>query len=124
MISYYFDGNKDATLTKQPGKTTCKWQMVPEGLAEEHYVVLDGNDYKTHFTPKSGHANNVAKTLYTSVRQNNTVNDIMLLGCDGTNVNVGWRNEILYYLQCLLGRECQIVVCMLHGNEFAFRAIP
>ena len=112
VISYYFDGKKDATLTKQ--NVNGKW--YPKVELEEHYVVLDGNDYITHVTPKSGHAVNVAKALFTSARQNNTANDILLLGCDGTNVNVGWRNGILYNLQCLLGRECQIVVCMLHGN--------
>ena len=30
---------------------------------------------------------------------------------------------ILYNLQCLVGRECQIVVCILHGNVLPFRAI-
>ena len=119
VISYYFDGKKDATLTKQ--NVNGKW--YPNVELEEHHVVLEGNDYITHVTPKSGHAVNVAKALFTSARQNNSANDIILLDCDGTNINVGWRNGILYNLQCLLGRECQIVVCMLHGNELPFRAI-
>ncbi len=119
IMSYYFDGKKDATLTKQ--HVDGKW--YPKVQLEEHYVVLDGKDYVTHVTPKSGHAINVAKALYTSAKENNTADDIILLGCDGTNVNVGWRNGILYNLQCMLGHECQIAVCMLHGNELPFRTL-
>ena len=67
----------------------------------------------THVTPKSDHAVNVAKALYTSARQTSTVNAIILLGCDGTNVIIELRNGFQY----LLGRECPIVVCLLRGNE-------
>ena len=119
IMSFYFDGKKDATLTKQ--HLNGKW--YPSVQLEEHYVVLDGNDYVTHVTPKSGHAKNVARSLYSAAKDIDSIDEIILLCCDGTNVNTGWRNGILFNLQCMLGHDCQIVVCMLHGNELPFRAI-
>ena len=46
----------------------------------------------------------------------------MIVGCDGTNVNVGSVKGCIPYLEKLLGRSVEWNICLLHGNELPFHA--
>ena len=43
------------------------------------------------------------------------------VGCDGTNVNTGWRNGVITLLEKKLRRPLQHAVCLLHINELPLR---
>ena len=48
---------------------------------------------------------------------------MVVLGCDGTNVNVGNVQGCLPYLEKLLGHAVHWEICLLHGNECPLRAL-
>ena len=43
------------------------------------------------------------------------------IGCDGTNVNVGWKSGILRRLEEKLKRPLHWIICQLHNNELPLR---
>ncbi|KAI6651413.1 hypothetical protein LOD99_5220 [Oopsacas minuta] len=118
VTGIYFDGRHDKTLSNITINGKCRTQTS----VEEHIVVIDQNSrYLFHTTPESGHGINIASSIYTYLQKNRLEREILLVGCDGTNVNVGWKNGSIVNLERMLGRELQWAVCLLHTNELPLR---
>ena len=63
---------------------------------EQHITILSetGNEYFTHFTPKTGTAEPIANLIWESIK--NVSKDVFVIGC--TNVNTGKCGGIISHL--------------------------
>ena len=52
---------------------------------------------------------------------NISVDKLVAIGCDGTNVNTGQNNGVIRLIEVELGKPMQWLVCQLHGNELPLR---
>ncbi|GBM54846.1 hypothetical protein AVEN_3832-1 [Araneus ventricosus] len=43
------------------------------------------------------------------------------LGCDGANVNTGWKGGVMHLLETYIGRPLHWKISMLHTNELPVR---
>ena len=48
---------------------------------------------------------------------------LVLIKCDGTNVNTGYKRGAIRCLEMFLKRSLQWVICELHHNELPLRHI-
>ena len=46
---------------------------------------------------------------------------LLAIGCDGTNVNTGYKGGVIRLLEMEIGRSLQWLVCLLHANELPLR---
>ena len=113
----YFDGKKDETLHRAV-KSGVK-RIVKE--LEEHYtLIIEPNTiYKGHVNPKSGTALDIASAI--SDKMGPVMKDISVLGCDGTNINVGKKGGIIRLIEQKEKRAMQWAICLLHMNELPLR---
>ena len=116
-LGLYFDGKKDET-TNAVVKGGVKTR---EKVTEEHYtLILEPNSvYKAHVTPKSGSAQNISSAIYDEMGP--LMKDIYVIGCDGTNTNVGKKGGVIRILETKVDRPLQWSICLLHMNELPLR---
>ena len=117
----FFDGKKTATLVRVQGKSGMYFQ---KSEIQDHYVMIEEPDsvYLGHVIPYSGHGMSIAVALYRFLKSRGWEKDIVVVGCDGTNANVGNMKGCIPYLEKLLGHPVEWNVCLLHANELPFRA--
>ena len=119
VCGIFFDGRKDLTLTQfaRGGKT------INKTIAEEHVSVVGepGSKYLTHITPQSGSAEAISEELIQFIQEANLVDDICVIGCDGTNVNTGSKGGVIARIEQTLNRSVQWSICLLHLNELPLR---
>ena len=72
-------------------------------------------------TPKSGSADDIASALIGFI--NSKECNVLVVGCDGTVVNTGYKNGIIAEIEQQFGRCVQWSVCMLHMNELPLRKL-
>lgn len=116
----YFDGRKDKTLvSKKKGQKHYK-----ELIIEEHISLIKEPDstYLGYITPTAGTAKFIEREIYDFLLTENVFLDqLMAIGCDGTNVNVGKYGGIIRLLEKRLNKPLQWLICLLHMNELPFR---
>ena len=97
VSSVYFDGKKDATLVR----TQIGEKFYTSTVLEEHYVLIDepGGRYLSHVTPSSGHGISVANAIHKFLSENELCKNVQVIGCDGTNINVGHKKRAITYLE-------------------------
>ena len=121
VSALYFDGKKDATITRvQKGD---KFYTIT--VIEDHYVILEepGSAYLGHEVPYLGHGISLGLTMFRFCKSKGWDATLMVAGVDGCNVNVGKEEGALAYLEKLLGKPLQWFICMLHGVELPLRAL-
>lgn len=116
----YFDGRKDKTLvlSKKNGK------IYKSTVLEEHISLIKepGTEFLGYISPVSGTSKCVEKSIVDYfLEQNISTDDLVAVGCDGTNVNVGRQGGIIRLLEKRFNRPLQWIVCLLHMNELPFR---
>ena len=47
--------------------------------------------------------------------------NLVVIGCDGTNVNTGWKGGIIRLMETAIGKPLQCSTCLLHANELPLR---
>ena len=52
---------------------------------------------------------------------NISVDKLVAMGCDGTNVNTGQHNGVIRLVEIEVGKPLQWLVCQFHGNELPLR---
>ena len=117
-----FDGRKDHTLTKTV-LIERQSAEIRQTVQEEHIVVVEepNSEYRTHFTPASGKAIDIAKDLMKFISESVSKNSLTVIGTDGTAVNTGCNNGVIRKIEECLGRPLQWAICQLHLNELPFR---
>lgn len=116
----YFDGRKDqtSTISEKDGK------RYRRRILEEHISLIKEPDSKFlgYITPASGAAKCIEKEIFNFfINKNISMDGLVAIGCDGTNVNVGKYGGIIRMLEKRLGRPLQWIICLLHMNELPFR---
>lgn len=120
IAALYFDGRKDQTLiiSEKDGK------HYKRRVLEEHISLIKEPDSKFlgYVTPASGTAKCIEEEIFNFfVNADISVNFLIAIGCDGTNVNVGKHGGIIRMLEKRLDRPLQWIICLLHMNELPFR---
>lgn len=117
----YFDGCKDETIFNE--KQGNKFRKVTKN--EEHISVLSepGSVYVGHVVPQSSKANDVCNAVLELVSEKGGFEDLVLIGCDGTIVNTGYKGGIIKKIEKKIGWSLQWSICLLHFNELPFRAL-
>ena len=120
--SIYFDGKKVATLVNVVGKNGKPYQRTE---IQDHYVIIEEpNDvFLGHVVPPSGHGISIAVAIYRYLKERGWHKDLIGIGSDGTNVNVGLLKGAFPYLEKLIGHEVHWWICELHGIELPWRAL-
>jgi len=116
----YFDGRKDKTLVQEE----IEGKLHRKVVLEEHIVLLEepGSKYLGHIAPISGNAKSIKSTMTDFFERNNmNLDNLTVIGCDGTAVNTGHKGGIIRLLEMHLNRPLQWFVCLLHGNELPLR---
>jgi len=115
-----FDGRKDKTIvnTKEGSK------YYRRTIVEEHVSLIEepGSKYIGHISPCGGSATKIKQSIMNHFTTNNiSVDKLVAIGCDGTNVNTGRNKGIIRLIEEELGKPLQWLVCQLHGNELPLR---
>lgn len=116
----YFDGRKDDTIVIE--KVNSKhFRRV---IKEEHYSIIQepGSVYVGHVTPCSGSAQNIADSIISYLKKTGlSLDDLDVIGCDGTVTNTGWKGGVIRTIEEKVKRPMQWAVCLLHFNELPLR---
>ena len=122
----YFDSRKDITKVKIEVEGSNRY--FPGSIKEEHYTVCmePGGKFLFHFTPKKSteegkHAEIVDNNLIEWMFQHGVVKSIQALGGDSTNVNTGWEDGVVQFVESKLNKRLNWLICALHTNELPLR---
>jgi hypothetical protein len=92
---------------------------------EEYYCILGepGNKFLGHASlTGSASAKNIASSIFRELQENNVdLSDVVGIGCDGTNTNVGSKGGVIRVFENHLGRPLQWCICLLHFIELPLR---
>jgi len=100
--------------------------LTASGFVKEEHIALvsePGSKYIGHVVTTSGSAHDECDPIYQYVTKelNGGFDEVLVIGCDSTNTNTGWKGGIIRLLEDKLDRPLQWVVCLLHFNELPFR---
>lgn len=120
LNALYFDGRKDKTLKiiKKSGK--CYRTLI----VEEHISLIQepGSIYLGYVVPNVGTAKGIEISIAEFLsREEILLHELMAIGCDGTNVNIGKNGGIIRLFEKRLQKPLQWIVCLLHMNELPLR---
>ena len=96
---------------------------------QEHIVYTQEppGSYLTHseIPPNKGTGQDLADDFLEVLIENSSDATLEAVVCDGANVNTGWRDGMLAFLERKLGQDRVLLwlVCMAHGNELPMRAL-
>lgn len=114
--SLYFDGRKDSTLAIIDNRR--------RKIMEEHIVLIEepGENYIGHVSPSTGSAASIVDCINSFLDESSiTLDELKVIGCDGTNTNIGFKGGIVALLENKLMRPLQRFICQLHANELPLR---
>ena len=116
----YFDGRKDKTRVQvKTGKKSYP-RVRTEG---QMTLVREPNShYLDHLTPASTTAKDIHSSIVKFLLTAEIETDgLVVIGCDGTNVNTGSLGGVIRLTEIQLGRPVHWFICMLHNNELPLR---
>lgn len=91
---------------------------------EEHISLVEepGSKYIGHITPESGTGSGIASSILSFCGNRGiSLDHLLVIGSDGTNVNTGYMRGVLALIEQRLGRNLQWQICLLHFNELPLR---
>lgn len=117
----YFDGRKDDTIAQV--KQGAKYRRI--SIKEEHVSILSEPEsvYVGHIVPETSSAEHISSGILNFVSDKGGSEDLVLVGCDGTVVNTGYKGGVIRLIEKKIGRPVQWSICLLHFNELPFRAL-
>lgn len=81
-----------------------------------------GSLYLGHLTLLSGTGKAIAEAIHKYFTNNEIhFNKLLVIGCDGTATNTGWKSGAIRNMELKLGRPLQWFICQLHANELPLR---
>lgn len=91
---------------------------------EEHIALVEepGSLFFGHVALTQSRAIDIAKGIIGYMESHSAdFSNLMVIGCDGTNVNTGWKGGVIRLLETQLNKPLQWSVCLLHTNELPLR---
>ncbi|XP_053967743.1 uncharacterized protein LOC128869586 [Anastrepha ludens] len=122
LTSLYFDGRKDETLYQEEVGS----KRYRKTRKEEHVSIImePGSQYITHVTPISDTSKGITESMISHLNEMEfDFRELLLVGCDGTATNTGWRGGIIRRIELYLNRPIQWNICLLHANELPLRHV-
>lgn len=116
----YFDGRKDNTLKIDKVNNKCFRRTAKE----EHFSIIQepGSIYVGHVSPTTGTSKDIASALLDFLKESNfLLDELDVIGCDGTVTNTGWKTGVIRTIEEEIKRPLQWLICLLHLNELPFR---
>lgn len=120
ISALYFDGRKDSTIIQQK----CGRKHYRKTIVEEHISLLEEpeSQFLGHVTPTSGSSLDITNSILDFFRgKNMSLENLKMIGCDGTPVNTGFKGGVISRLEKELKRPLQWMICLLHCNELPLR---
>lgn len=122
----YYDSRKDSSIqqTEKRDETTGKLKYYRTMAREEHYSLV--SQPEGHFlgqvTTKQGKAPTKSKILISFLEEKGLLKDLIALGSDGENNNVGSsEGGINYHIEAIIQRPLHWFICLLHANELPLK---
>ncbi len=122
----YYDSRKDMSISQIK-------KIVEDGKAkfyrsierEEHYTIVSQPEglFLGSVTAKGLNSKSGSEAILPFLKNENIFDDLIVVGCDGTNVNVGGDGGINALIEKELKRPLHWFICMLHLNELPLRAL-
>lgn len=122
LQSIFFDGRRDETLVS----LSIDGALYPRKIKEEHIAIVEEpfSQYVGHVAVERGTAEIIVDSMMDFFEQKDiNLDQVNIIGCDGTNVNVGRNNGIIVKLEERFNRPMQWCICLLHLNEVLLRHI-
>lgn len=119
----YFDGKKTTTLSQVESVTGS---LKRKNVKKEHVVLIKepNNEFISYVTPETGNSDNTANAIVNKLKiMNIPSKNIKLVGADGCNVNVGYKNGIIRKLEEKFNKPLQRAVCLLHLVELPLKKL-
>lgn len=114
----YFDGRKDKTICQDKNRRGVK--------VEEHIALVEepGGLYFGHVSLNQSRAKDIATSIMNYMNIHSIdLTKLTIIGCDGTNVNTGWKGGVIRIIEAQLNKPLQWSICLLHFNELPLRHI-
>lgn len=114
----YFDGRHDETIESRNGKIVTR--------KEDHisFVQQPESLYIGHKTVPNGTAHAIVTAMLQLMKEKSIqIDDINIIGCDGTPVNTGCDGGAIRLFEKHWQKAVQWVVCMAHMVELQVRAL-
>lgn len=120
LLGLYLDGRKDDTLVIEQAHSK-RFRRI---IKEEHFSLIQepGSLYVGHITPNSGSSEDIVKSVISYLSERDiSLENLIVIGCDGTSVNTGWKTGLVRRVELYLRKPVQWAICLLHFNELPFR---
>ena len=105
--------NKEEEKFTRKTREHIVYTSEPDGEYLEHSEIAEGK----------GTGKDLSEDFYDVVADNNSIDTLEAVLCDGTAVNTGNRIGFICYLERKLKRKLLWLVCQLHGNELPLRHV-
>lgn len=73
--------------------------------------------------PNSPNADDISDGLLKFLSDKGGIDQLILVGCDGTVVNIGYKGGAIRKIEEKMNRSVQWVICLIQFNELPFRAL-
>lgn len=122
----YYDSRKDLSISHTK-------KLVENGRSkfyrkierEEHYSIVSQPEglFLGHVPVKNGTAKLGSQAIVSFLKKENIFDELIVVGSDGTNTNVGGDGGINYFIEKELKRPLHWFICMLHMNELPLKKL-
>ena len=118
----FFDGKRFATLHNEEVEDVFQHNYTN---VDEHFVIADAmrQSYLGEISVDKGTGEVIGDGIADFIEKKNGLNleDVTILGCDSTNVNVGKHGGVIAHIEQKTGRAFHRFICLLHLIELLLR---
>lgn len=118
----FFDGKRDKTIFNSKDDSTGTYRILTK--FQEHICLIKetGSNYIAHIAPAANDARTISGAIIDKLMDiNSPINNLIVIGCDGTNLNTGCNAGVICSIEKHLNRPLQWLICLLHFNELPLR---
>lgn len=130
----YYDSRKDLALKRFVKRDISgKLKYYRRIVREEHYTFISEPDaiflgyipLKKNMETKTKikAAEHCANEIFSFIKKRKLETDLKVIGCDGTNFNVGGACGVNHFIEVKLKHPIYWFICLLHTNELPFKQL-
>lgn len=121
----YYDGRKDYTIQRTEKRDeTGKLKYYRTVTREDHYSLVSQPEglFLGYVVAPQGKAHIKSRILVSFLEQKDMLKDLIALGSDGENNNVGSSDGgINFHIEAIIQRPLHWFICLLHANELPLK---
>lgn len=122
----YYDGRKDLSIMQKKKKVeNGKFKFYRTIEREEHISMISQPEglFLGYVPVKNSTSKSSSNAIISLLQQQNKLDDLIALGGDGTNTNVGADGGINRFIEIEVDRPLHWFICMLHLNELPLKRL-